>query len=274
MKYTLILLPLFLLSPLVQAEQKIQAMTFSEEPLTITAVPGKQRHLLLELPAPGISSPVYALKGMVRYDNVEGDGFLQMDNHFGEMGTFFSKNLAASGPLRKISGSSDWRPFVLPFYANSGDQSAGTTPIPLELTLTLYLPGAGAVSIRDVSLYQYADGEDPLRASGQWFSNRNASLFGGIGGGLIGLWGGLIGVLAGRGKARGLVLASANALMAIGIASLIGGVVALASAQPYAVFYPLLLIGIILVFVMGRLRRSLTARYEELELKRMQSMDA
>jgi len=57
------------------------------------------------------------------------------------------------------------------------------------------------------------------------------------------------------------------------MASLVVGVVALVTAQPYAVYYPLLLIGIILVVVFGKMRGSLSARYEQLELKRMQSMD-
>lgn len=274
MKQMVVLLTFLLLSPSPQAEEKTQAMTFFEEPLTITAVPGKQRHLLVVLPEPGISSPVYALKGMVRYENVEGEGFLQMDNHVGEMGTFFTKSLAAAGPLGNISGSSDWRQFVLPFYASNGDQSDSAAPIPVELTLSLYLPGAGTVSIRDVELYQYASGEDPMQLAGQWFSNRNAALMNGVGGGLIGLWGALIGFLASRGKARVFVLGSANALLFIGIAALVGGAVAVASSQPYAVYYPLLLIGVILTFVIGGIRGTLSARYEELELKRMQSMDA
>jgi len=68
-----------------------------------------------------------------------------------------------------------------------------------KLTLSLVLPGAGTVSIKDVGLYQYASGEDPLQAAGQWFGDRSAGLLGGIGGALIGLWGALIGILASRG---------------------------------------------------------------------------
>jgi hypothetical protein len=48
---------------------------------------------------------------------------------------------------------------------------------------------------------------------------------------------------------------------------------ALATVQPDAVYYPLLLIGIILVVVFGKMRGNLSARYEQLELKKMQSMD-
>jgi len=130
------------------------------------------------------------------------------------------------------------------------------------------------VSIQDVQLLQYANGEDPLQATGQWFSARSAGLIGGIGGGLLGLWGALIGFLSSRGKARSLVLGSANALLIIGIACTIAGVFALASTQPFAVYYPLLLIGIIVVAVIGKLRGTMSAQYEQLELKKMQSLDA
>lgn len=273
MKVTIALFSLSLLSSSLYAEEKVRAMTFFEEPLTITAVPGKQRHLLVVLPEPGISSPVYALKGMLRYENVQGDGFLRMDNHFGETGSFFTKSLESTGPLGKITGSSDWRPFVLPFYAGGGDLADGATPIPGEITLSLYLPGSGTVSIRDVELYQYASGENPLGAAGQWFDERSAGLLGAIGGALMGLWGALIGVLSSRGKARHFVLGSANAILIIGVAGIVGGVVAFASDQPYAVYYSLLLMGLIVVVVTGILRRTLATRYEQFELKRMQSMD-
>lgn len=274
MKILSVALSLLLLSISLQAEERLGTVTFAEEPLTATAVPGEQRQLLLELPDPGVTLPVYALKGMVRYDGVQGDGFLQLDSHFGDAGTFFTKTLAAAGPLGKLSGSSDWRPFVLPFYANSGDPADGTAPLPDKLTLSLVLPGAGTVSIRDVGLYQYASGEDPMQAAGQWFGDRSAGLLGGIGGALIGLWGALIGVLSSRGKARLFVVASVNVLVVIGVASLVGGVVAIATAQPYAVYFPLLLIGIILIAVFGKMRGKLSAQYEQLELKKMQSMDA
>lgn len=274
MKHLISLLSVLLLSPSLQADELAEEVVFFNDPLTISAVPDKQSHLLLEIPEPDISAPVYALTGKIRYSDVEGDAFLQMDNHFGEYGTFFTKGIAPSGPVGKITGSSDWRPFVLPFNAGTGDQSDGVTPVLSELTLSLYLPGSGTVSIRDIQLRQYANGEDPLQERGQWFSARSAGLIGGIGGGFLGLWGALIGVLSSRGKARGFVLGSANALLIIGIACIIAGVIALVNTQPYAVYYPLLLIGIIVIAVIGKLRGTLSAQYEQHELKRMRSLDA
>lgn len=165
-RYCVALLAALSVAPLLHAEEVVKAMAFYEEPLTLHAVPGKQRHLLVVLPQPGLSSPVYALKGMVSHDGIEGDAYLQMNNDFGESGVFFTKGLAPTGPLGKLSGSSDWRPFILPFYANQGVSLAGETMMPVEVTLALHLPGAGSVSIRDVRLYQYGADEDPLALAG------------------------------------------------------------------------------------------------------------
>ena len=149
---------------LALAEEPVKAMAFFSEPLVLTAVPGKQRHLLVVLPQPELSSPVYALKGMIRYQGVAGEAYLQMNNDFGDRGVFFTRTLAPSGPLGKITGDSDWRPFILPFYANRGEYAGDEAPI--EVTLALLLPASGTVEIRDVRLYQYAGDEDPLAASG------------------------------------------------------------------------------------------------------------
>ncbi len=162
----LVPLAVLLAAPLLQAEEAVKAMAFYEEPLTLQAVPGKQRHLLVVLPQPAISSPVYALRGMVRHEDVEGDAYLQMNNDFGDRGVFFTKSLAPSGPLGKLTGSSEWRPFILPFFANQGDRATVESPVPREITLALHLPAAGSVSVRDIRLYQYAADEDPLAFPG------------------------------------------------------------------------------------------------------------
>ena len=86
---------------------------------------------------------------MVRYEGVEGDAYLQMNNDFGDKGVFFTKSLEPSGPMGKIAGSSHWRPFVLPFYANQGDRAGAGLLVPGKLTLELYLPAKGTVTIRE-----------------------------------------------------------------------------------------------------------------------------
>ncbi len=254
---------------LTQAAES-ESVQVADAVLRVDAAPGRPQQVLIRILQPGITTPVYALRGMVRYD-VEGDGYLQLDNDFGELGTYFTKSLAPRGPLAALSGRSDWRPFVLPFNADNGQGSALT---PEALTLSIYLPGSGHAELRDVGLYQYTAGEDPLSAGASWMGTRLTTWVGALGGCLVGLWGGFVGYLVPRGKARGFVIASANLLVVAGIVVFLAGLYAIGSGQPYAVYYPLLMLGAILVFVVGWLRVGLPGRYEAAELKKMQAMDA
>jgi hypothetical protein len=56
--------------------------------------------------------------------------------------------------------------------------------------------------------------------------------------------------------------------------SLVAGLVAVSLSQPYAVYYPLLLCGAIFVLVLGLNYRTVRRRFEEIELRKMESMDA
>ena len=98
-RYAFLLLSTVLLSPALLAAEQIKGVSYFAEPLTVEAVPGKQRHLLAVLPQPKISAPVYALRGMIRYDGVEGDAYLQMNNDFGDTGVFFTKGVFAGVDL-------------------------------------------------------------------------------------------------------------------------------------------------------------------------------
>jgi hypothetical protein len=118
-----------------------------------------------------------------------------------------------------------------------------------------------------------------------WWDDQTAAWFGGIGGGIvgsvIGLMGAAIGILAGAGIARKVCLALMGVMFVFGLAglalALLGGLAALVFSQPYAVYYPLLLIGTILGLVCTILPaigfRSIKQRYEQKELQKMHAMD-
>ena len=90
---------------------------------------------LATLEPPKIESRTYVIRGKIRYQAVEGDGYLEMWNHFANGGPFFTKTLAKSGgPLGVIHGSSDSRKFALPF-------DKGNEPSPTKLEINLVLPG-------------------------------------------------------------------------------------------------------------------------------------
>jgi hypothetical protein len=224
---------------------------------------------LARIEKPALRTAVWAITGEVRYEGVEGQGYLEMWSFFPGGGHYFSRTLAQAGPMAAVSGSSGWRPFCLPFF-NRPDQ-----PGPVALEVNLALPGKGRVDIGALRLSQFAPGEDPLAvASGAWWSNRQMAWIGAVGGSLVGLAGALVGWLGGRGQAAALVLPLTAALAVVGGLLLLGGVAALTLAQPYLVWYPLLLGGGILAVVMGANYFRLRGRYREIELRRIQSVDA
>lgn len=222
---------------------------------------------VFRLDHPGITSFRYAVTGQVRYESVEETGYLEMWSAFGDKGEYFSRTLGEWGPMRSLQGSSDWRPFSLPFLAN---EQHG---LPTRLVVNVVLPGKGTVYMGPLRVVQYEQNEDPLAIPGEWWGERTSGLIGGITGGVVGCLGGLIGVLAGLGRSRNFVLTLAKALLCFGVLSLLVGLVALGLGQPYAVWYPLLLLGVILTAVIGANLRTLRRRYEELELRRMAAMD-
>jgi hypothetical protein len=223
----------------------------AQEPLFVT---------LLTIERPPITWPTYAILGMVRCENVNGAGYLEVWSHFQGGGAYYSITSADAGPRQRIEGTCGWRPFVLPFC-----NGEGASP-PEKLVFNVSLPAGGTVYLGPLRLAQYRPGEDPVALAAEgtgWWSDRAAGLFGGIGGGLVGCLGALIGILGGRGKARRFVLGALVALIAFGIAMVLLGLAALAFVQPYAVWYPPLLLGILCTAIPGGLYHQLRRRYGE-----------
>jgi ABC-type dipeptide/oligopeptide/nickel transport system permease subunit len=106
-----------------------------------------------------------------------------------------------------------------------------------------------------------------------WWTDRMSGLVGGIAGLVVGLTGAAIGTLAGTGIARKVCLSLLGAMLVFGIASLAVGLAALAFSQPYAVYYPLLLLGLLCSVLPAGLFRSIKQQYEQRELRKMNAMD-
>lgn len=108
-----------------------------------------------------------------------------------------------------------------------------------------------------------------------WFSDPNAfgawygAIVGGVGGTLLGVLGALAGMLAPQGKGRAWIIGGWLGFFVFGGINLSAGLVALAFRQPYAIWYPLLLTGMILTGVTGALYPLLKKRYTEAEGRRI-----
>ena len=222
---------------------------------------------LLTIERPGIRTERYGLRGRVRYERVAAGGYLEMWSYLPE-GAFFSRSLDQSGPMRRLEGSSEWRPFVLPFVNRAGGSS------PQKLTFNLILAGAGSVEIGPVELVQFTADENPFGGSSAWWSGQHAGILGAIGGSALGILGAVVGWLGSAGRAKGFVLNTLQGIAWVGIGILLLGAVAFLGGQPYGVYYPLVLLGGISATLGFFLPRSLSKRYEDLELRRMQAFDA
>jgi hypothetical protein len=106
-----------------------------------------------------------------------------------------------------------------------------------------------------------------------WFENQ--ALAGALLGGGFGIFGGvygsLLGLLAPRGRARGLMVAVHWTALSLGVLLLVAGVTALVSDQPYGVWYALLLPGAIVTVVMGCLTPVLHIVYRQAEHRRLEA---
>jgi len=224
---------------------------------------------------PAITTTQYAIRGQVRCVDVEGEGYLEMWSVFPQKQRAFSRGLSPSGPLGSLKGTSPWRRFVLPFFMNG---SAKERPERLEFNVAL--PGRGVVEIGPVELVEYPSPEaamaDVSGTEAGWWS-AGAGVWIGIGlggmGVLLGAMGALAGLLAPRGRCRGLVMGIMKAMLVIGVAALVIGIVALVKAQPYWVYYPLLLGGGVAAAISLIVTPALRWQYQQHELRKMQALD-
>ena len=220
---------------------------------------------VLTIDRPTIKGPRYALTGQVRYDGVEGTGYLELWNYFPNGGQYFSRTLAESGPMMKLHGTSGWRPFTLPFDATGA-------PSPTRLVFNVVLPAGGVVYLGPLRLTDAPGGQEP--AEGISTSQAAPTNFlGGIAGALVGGVGALIGVLTAMGRARRVVTVAAAGLIVGGTLAFLAGILAVTRSQPSAVSYPLLLVGFIATVVPLSSMSAIRRRYQEIELRAMRARD-
>jgi hypothetical protein len=108
-----------------------------------------------------------------------------------------------------------------------------------------------------------------------WWTSQQAGWVGAIGGTLFGVFGGVFGTVAGicapRGKCKHIVYAMVTMLIVIGVGCLGVGLAALALHQPYAVWYPLILIGGLGTIMSCVATPMVRMRYREADNRRLEA---
>ena len=101
--------------------------------------------------------------------------------------------------------------------------------------------------------------------------------FGGALGGGVGLlgaiYGSLVGFAAPRGKWKRGIFAYHYSQLVLGVVSLVMAIIAFTAGQPYGVWYPFGLCGILLTIMMSAFTPMLKLRYREAEERRMIAHD-
>jgi hypothetical protein len=110
-----------------------------------------------------------------------------------------------------------------------------------------------------------------------WWNGQTSNWIGVIVGTSCGVLGGVIGTLAGifapRGKLKWLVFGSMVLALLAGVVSLAVGIVALCAQQPYAVWYPLILVGGILTLAPGGLTPVVYRAYRQAGARRLEAAE-
>lgn len=257
-----ILIALLTLLTLAAAGRANAATHLVVKPIEVIGEDTQTRVSIASTDSPDISSHVFHARGEVMYENVAGDAYLELISEFGSAERrFFTRSLEPSGPTGVITGSSEWRPFVLPFRSEPNQ-------LPTRIELNVVLPGNGIVRVRNVVLI--AEGAITVTP---WWSSRTSGLIGAAVGTSMGILGAMVGVFGARGKGRRLMVVGFAIGMATGAACLLVGLVALSSRQPYSVWYPLVLTGGLLCITLPVIAMVIRKAQTQQELNRMRAAD-
>lgn len=252
---------------------KLPGMAKEVEALKVTLDASGGTVRVLELPDPKITQASYAIEGKVKYENVKGNGYIEMWSHFPDGSAYFSRTLDTSGPMGVLRGKSNWREFKLPFFSEPGK-----TPSKLEVNIVL--PEGGTVWLGPATFKDGIAGGAPANraadkgSAAAWWGPAQGGRIGGILGTTLGLCGAVIGILGSRPRRRRVVISLMSAMLVMCGLLLVVGLLALLMGQPYAVWYPLTLSGAIGVAVMGGLLPVIKRSLAEEELRRMTALDA
>lgn len=216
---------------------------------------------LIAIDAPDLGRTGFAVRGRVRYSDVVGSGYLEMWSVFADGSRYFSRTLGTEGSMAIVTGTSDWRPFELPFFLE------GAAP-PSRLEVNVVLPASGTIDIGPLEVVRFTEA-----GGGAWLPDRAVGVIGAALGSTIGLLGALVGVLVSRNRGRRFVLPAMSAATVLGVTLIVASIAAIPAGQPPGVVFLLFVPGAILAGAFGASLPRVRRAYAEAELRRMRAMD-
>ncbi|MBX3178148.1 MAG: hypothetical protein KF886_12355 [Candidatus Hydrogenedentes bacterium] len=157
----------------------------------------------------------------------------------------------------RFSGTQAFRPTSAPFFFKDSDQAEAAR-------LGVRFEGPGTVTIRNLALWE-ADSTWPI---GAW-----AGVVFGILGAAGGIWGGVAGMLASRGRGRRGVLAGTAAFAVLGALMMLAGLILWSAGATWDAWYPTAYGGGLIGAIFGIGYIMIRRRYAEAEQRRMEAMD-
>jgi hypothetical protein len=196
----------------------------------------------------------YAIVGRIRFQNVLKPGYIEVCHYYPNNTKNNTRSDEMDGPGCVIEGSGGWQDFLMPFT-----RDVASLNNPERIDLALVMPGKGTVELGPIRLVEYGPLGDPLTPPGAWWSSRASGIFAGIGAILLGGAGVLIGTLTISGRSQRLVQGLLAVTFLVGIVGATIGATALISDQPTAVYYPILILGVLCLVLppasIGHVRR-------------------
>ena len=231
-------------------------------------------------------SSMYVVRGDVQYRDVEGAAYLEMWSVMPDGSRYFSRTLADSGPMQKIQGSSyRWLPFELPFNLMEHK------PESVTLEINIVMPGKGTIEVTGLTVSdtiaevtgitvsdEIAIGTIDVPVPSELVPTHANFRLGVVVGLLSGCYGGLFGILCGvlvpRGKGQRLVYGMIFLGFVVGVIFLTAGLTAMLCGQPSHVWHLSVIAGITLMLGFPVFFLIIRRQYAQVELRKMQALDA
>ncbi|MEO6052839.1 MAG: hypothetical protein ABIP97_02400 [Chthoniobacterales bacterium] len=243
-----------------------------------------------------LTQRIYAVRGKVRCQGVPKRGYLAMESIFlaggGGPVTCYTNPVGkpVSYLLNEFQGSSDWEDFLLPFDRKQVSDQLGIKTAPVKVNLNMTLTQGGEVELKEVTLVEYSD---TYANDLEIFSRDNNliqlnnilnvttpekvdkikyRLLSKIAAGLLGLL--AITVIVTAKKLRRISILFGRIGCIIGSLLLLSGSITAIIRQPYEIYSPLLLLGLIGTAIFSAATVALIKITRQEELRKIAAMDA